>query len=85
MEMISRLMAKVLGKPFSVEEVLEIGREVLRTELAFNRAAGIDRSADRLPEFFRVEKLLPTGLVFDVPEHEIDQVHAVLPDAGERG
>jgi len=69
-------MSKVLGRPFGVEEVLEIGREVLRTELAFNRAAGIDRSADRLPEFFRVEKLQPTGLVFDIPDQDIDQVHA---------
>lgn len=83
MEMISRLMTKVLGRPFGVEEVLEIGRGILRTELAFNRAAGMDRSADRLPEFFRVEVLSPKGLVFDVPDGEIDQVHAVLQDVGE--
>jgi len=84
MEMISGLMSKVLGRPFGVEEVLEIGREVLRTELAFNRAAGMDRSADRLPEFFRVEKLQPTGLVFDIPDQDIDQVHAGPQGVGKR-
>lgn len=78
MEIISQLLTNALGRPFSVEEVLEIGRKILRTELAFNQAAGIGCSMDRLPEFFRVEKLSPAGLVFDVPDQEIDQVHSAL-------
>lgn len=78
MEIISRLLTKIFGKPFGVEDVLEIGRDVLRTELAFNRAGGMDSSNDRLPEFFLAEKLPPTGLAFDVPNGEIDQVHAGL-------
>ncbi|MCX5839578.1 MAG: aldehyde ferredoxin oxidoreductase [Deltaproteobacteria bacterium] len=78
MEIISQLLTKALGRLFSVEEVLEIGKGILRTEFAFNRAAGFNKANDRLPEFFRVEKLSPRGLVFDVSDKEIDQVHSAL-------
>lgn len=78
MGIISQLLTKALGRLFSVEEVLEIGKGILRTELAFNRAAGLNKADDRLPEFFRVEKLSPNGLVFDVSDKDINQVHSDL-------
>jgi aldehyde:ferredoxin oxidoreductase len=78
MGIISQLLTKALGRLFSVEEVLEIGKGILRTELAFNRAAGLNKADDRLPEFFRVEKLSPKELVFDVSDKDIDQVHSGL-------
>ncbi|MDA8124367.1 MAG: aldehyde ferredoxin oxidoreductase [Deltaproteobacteria bacterium] len=74
MELISQLLGSAIGRPFPVEEVLAIGKAILKTELAFNRAAGIDSSADRLPAFFREEPLPPTGLTFDVPDGDLDQV-----------
>jgi aldehyde:ferredoxin oxidoreductase len=51
-----------------------LGQEVLRTELAFNRAAGFTSAHDRLPDFFRSEKLPPFELVFDVPQEEMERV-----------
>jgi aldehyde:ferredoxin oxidoreductase len=78
MGIISQLLTKALGRLFSIEEVMEIGKEILQTELAFNRAAGLNKADDRLPEFFRVEKLSPKGLVFDVSDKDIDQVHSDL-------
>ena len=75
MEIISQLLTKVFGRPFGKEDVLGIGKAILNTELAFNRAAGMDNKDDRLPEFFKVEKLSPKGLVFDVDDWEIDRVH----------
>ena len=80
MEIISQLLTKALGRLFSVEEVLGIGKGILRTELAFNRAAGLNKTDDRLPEFFKVEKLSPKGFVFDVSDIDIDQVHSALSD-----
>lgn len=56
------------------DDFLALGKSVLKTELAFNRAAGLGRAADRLPEFFR-EQLTPHGTVFDIPDAELDQVH----------
>jgi aldehyde:ferredoxin oxidoreductase len=74
MEIISQLLGSATGRPFSVVDVLTIGRTILRTELAFNRSAGMDRTADRLPEFFKEEPLPPTGLTFDVSDADLDQV-----------
>lgn len=51
-----------------------LGQEVLRTELAFNRAAGFTSAHDRLPDFFRSEKLPPFDLTFDVPQEEMEGV-----------
>ncbi|TRZ47953.1 aldehyde ferredoxin oxidoreductase [bacterium] len=78
MGIISQLLTKALGRLFSIEAVLEIGKGILRTELAFNRTAGLNEADDRLPEFFRVEKLSPRDLVFDVSDTEIDQTLSVL-------
>ncbi len=75
MGIISQLLTKALGKLFSVEEVQEIGKKILQTELAFNQAAGLNKTYDRLPEFFRLEKLSPKGLVFDVSDKDLNQVH----------
>jgi aldehyde:ferredoxin oxidoreductase len=52
--------------------LLDLGASVLKSEKAFNRAAGLTSKDDRLPEFFAREPLLPSGLVFDVSEEEID-------------
>ena len=35
----------------------------------------MDQKDDRLPEFFKREKLSPKGLLFDVTDREMDQVH----------
>jgi len=51
-----------------------LGISVLKWERKFNEAAGLTSSDDRLPEFFEKEPLPPSGLVFDVPEADIDSV-----------
>ena len=49
-----------------------LGVTTLKTERAFNVAAGFGREHDRLPEFFR-EPLSPSGAVWDFTGEEIDQ------------
>ena len=62
----------VTGEPFDENYLMNLGVSVLKTEKAFNEAAGFTRKDDRLPSFFLNEPLAPSGLVFDVPEEEID-------------
>jgi hypothetical protein len=63
--------------------VFRLGDEIA-VETA-DRAVGMASSADRLPEFFRAVKRSREGLVFDVPNLEIDQIHFALKyDIGER-
>jgi len=67
----------VLGTNWTMDDVGRIGKEVIDKELAFNRAAGISKAADRMPEFMRIEKLPPHDVVWDVPQETLD---AVFPE-----
>ncbi|EAX47194.1 Aldehyde ferredoxin oxidoreductase [Thermosinus carboxydivorans Nor1] len=55
----------------SLDDYLELGKQVLRDERAFNKAAGFNDDADDLPDFFRTEPLPPHNTVFDVPKEEL--------------
>jgi len=60
------------GVDLSLADFMEMGKEMLRQERAFNIKAGIGPAQDRLPEWMRTEHLPPTHAVFDVPQEEID-------------
>lgn len=64
----------VLGTNWTMDDVGRIGKEVLDVELAFNRAAGLGREFDRMPEFMKYEKLPPHNVVWDVPDATLDAV-----------
>jgi aldehyde:ferredoxin oxidoreductase len=65
----------ITGGSLAQDYLIELGKKVLRTERAFNDAAGFTTKDDRLPEFFTKEHLKPGDHVFDVPEREIDTVN----------
>ncbi|MGQ9676947.1 MAG: aldehyde ferredoxin oxidoreductase family protein [Chloroflexota bacterium] len=60
--MINAVAATSLDKT----SLIAAGREILETERAFNRVAGLSAVHDTLPEFFREEPLPPHGTVYDV-------------------
>ncbi|KYK33263.1 MAG: aldehyde ferredoxin oxidoreductase [Theionarchaea archaeon] len=64
----------VLGTSYTVDDVADIGKQILKTERTFNETAGFTAKDDRLPEFMREEKLPPHNEVFDVPDEELDEV-----------
>jgi len=74
MERIARLISAATGKETSVEDLLEMGKSILRLEIKFNTKAGFTKADNRLPEFFRKESLGPKKLVFDIDPAELDEV-----------
>lgn len=62
------------GLEMSAEDVNELGKNILKTERDFNTRAGFTQAHDRLPRYFRREKLAPHQSVFDVSDQELDQV-----------
>lgn len=54
------------------DDVVNLGKHILKTERAFNTAAGFTSADDRLPEFFYTEPLPPHNIVFDFTPAEID-------------
>jgi len=65
----------VLGTNWTADDIVEYGKNVLRTEREFNKRAGFTSADDRLPEFMTREPLPPHNTVFDVPESMLDSVH----------
>ncbi|OPX90572.1 MAG: putative oxidoreductase YdhV [Pelotomaculum sp. PtaB.Bin104] len=62
------------GLNLTTDDVLALGMQVLRVEREFNRRAGFSQADDRLPEFFKVEKLPPHDTIFDVKDSDLDTV-----------
>lgn len=56
----------------TADDVVDLGKYILKTERAFNIAAGFTSTDDRLPEFFYTEHLPPHDVVFDFTGEEID-------------
>ena len=62
------------GLSFTGDDIGALGQRVLKMERDFNDRAGFTAADDRLPEFFKLEKLPPHNEVFDVPDEELDTV-----------
>ncbi|MFW6071516.1 MAG: aldehyde ferredoxin oxidoreductase family protein [Candidatus Bipolaricaulota bacterium] len=68
----------VLGADLTVDDIPEIGKNIIETERKFNSRAGFTKEDDRLPEFMREEELPPHNDVFDVSDEELDKVFGGL-------
>jgi aldehyde:ferredoxin oxidoreductase len=62
------------GLNLTEDDMIALGKSILKNERDFNKAAGINAQHDRLPGFFKKEKLNPHGVVFNVTDEELDAV-----------
>jgi aldehyde:ferredoxin oxidoreductase len=60
------------GISLTADDVTNLGITILKTERAFNEAAGFTNKDDRLPEFFSEEPIAPHNVVWDISDEEID-------------
>ena len=73
---IGRGALEALGVDLSLtaDDVTELGKSVLRNEREFNAAAGFTAKHDRLPDYFKKEKLSPHDITFKVTDEDLDEV-----------
>ncbi|RLD05214.1 MAG: aldehyde ferredoxin oxidoreductase [Chloroflexi bacterium] len=69
-------VAGVTGLDITGDDVLAIGKEILKKERLFNEAAGFTAADDRLPEFMRNEALPPHNVKWDMEDEVLDSVFA---------
>ena len=62
------------GLSLTGDDIGALGQRVLKMEVDFNTRAGFNSADDRLPEFFRTEKLPPHDVMFDVSDEDLDSV-----------
>ncbi len=67
------LISARYGIPLTADDVVALGKRVLKTEHQFNLAAGMNENDDRLPEFFNLEPLAPHMAIWDFSGKEIDE------------
>ena len=63
------------GLDMTADDVMALGKDILKKERAFNEQAGFGPAHDRLPKYFSRESLSPHNVVFDVSNAELDSVH----------
>ncbi len=73
-DVIEKLINATYGTDLSKEDILNIGINTIKEELAFNHSAGWTDIHNRLPEFIKKEKLQPHNVVFDIPQDEIESI-----------
>jgi aldehyde:ferredoxin oxidoreductase len=61
------------GIALTGDDVVNLGKYILKTEHAFNIAAGFNSSHDRLPDFYNTDPVPPHNLVWDFTDEEIDE------------
>jgi len=69
---VCKMVAAKSGKPFTEEDWINIGKQVLQIEVEFNRKAGFTKEQDRLPKMFYEEPLPPHNKVVVISDEEMD-------------
>ena len=77
---ICEMLSGLYGRPFSADDFSRLGKSTLSDERRFNAAAGFTAADDRLPDFFKKEKLAPHNVTFGVSDEELDKVYDFAED-----
>jgi len=68
------LLGSFSGQKLTGDDVVALGKSVLKMEREFNQKAGFTKEMDRLPDYFKKEKLPPHDVTFMVKDSDLDQV-----------
>ncbi|NLZ39577.1 MAG: aldehyde ferredoxin oxidoreductase [Firmicutes bacterium] len=70
-DILPNIMKGLYGGDWDMDKIMEIGKETLKLEVAFNKAAGFTEEDNKLPEFFRTMPSPATGSVFDIDKEDL--------------
>ena len=68
------LLGSFGGQKLTGDDVVALGKSILKMEREFNAKAGFTKEMDRLPDYFKKEKLPPHDVTFMVKDSGLDQV-----------
>jgi len=71
MELIANAINAMYDLNLTRDDVIDIGKNILKTEIKFNEKAGISHSTNDVPEFFRREPSEPTGLKYTFSKEDL--------------
>jgi aldehyde:ferredoxin oxidoreductase len=68
------LISGFTGEVMTSEGMILLGKSVLKNEREFNKKAGFSSRDDRLPDYFKKEKLGPHNTRFEISDKKLDEV-----------
>ncbi len=71
MDTIAKLISAKTGQNVTVDDIINLGMEILKNEYSFNYDAGFTKAHDQLPEFFINEPLPPHNTKWDFTVEEL--------------
>jgi aldehyde:ferredoxin oxidoreductase len=80
MQIIADALNTMYNQNLTREDVINIGKNILRTEIDFNKKAGINSDMNDVPEFFRKESSEPRGLKYVFDKKDLDTFWNKLED-----
>jgi aldehyde:ferredoxin oxidoreductase len=72
------------GDKWGVDELMQLGREVLTMERLYNAHVGFTAADDRLPKFIYEDELPPHDVVFTVSDEDLDSVFDFVDETAAR-
>jgi len=73
-ERTAKLINSRWGIEVTFEELIEMSKQVIKTEIEFNEKAGLPQAINGLPEFFSTEKLMPEDHIFDISKKALENI-----------
>ncbi|MHA2037269.1 MAG: aldehyde ferredoxin oxidoreductase C-terminal domain-containing protein [Promethearchaeota archaeon] len=73
MEIVKGALNAMYNIELTKEDVINIGKKILKTEIEFNQKAGINQYGNIVPDFLRDEPSEPTGLKFTFAAEKLNQ------------
>jgi aldehyde:ferredoxin oxidoreductase len=83
-EFFADLLNARYGGSLTADDVVEIGKQALKDEHAFNNDAEFSKVWEPYPEFYRKEPLPPTNRVFDVDDRDMEEMRKRIDGYRER-
>jgi len=80
MELVAGVINAMHDTNLTREDVINLGKNILKTELEFNKKAGITQDMNDVPEFFKNEPSSPTNLKFEFSKDVLKNFWSKLED-----
>lgn len=71
MELIAKALNPMYDLNLTREDIIDLGKQIIKNELEFNRKAGISDDMNKLPEFLREEESEPVELKVTLQEDDL--------------
>ena len=80
MDIVAKAINAMHNTNLTRKDVINLGKQIIKTEIEFNEKAGITQDINDVPEFFREEASIPTNLKFEFPKEVLKNFWSRLED-----